>query len=115
MKWYYYLIIAAAVLLISMVIIITVATINKKKKSKIVSSYYTDILQAIGGKENVLSVSANGSRLSFTLKDPNQLNKDILQSIHIQGIVRSSKKTTLVIGEMAQQYANMINEELQNK
>lgn len=112
MKWYYYLLIGVGILLILFLFIFLVSYIKKRRSNKTIRHYYKDIIDAVGGKENILEVSANGSRLSFVLKNPNLLKKDSLEAIHIQGIVRSSKKTILVIGEFAVQYAKDIQLEL---
>ena len=72
---------------------------NKKKKNqneKIERSQ--NVLLALGGEENILSIEAKESRLNIVLKDSSLLNEEALKSLGVSSIVRMSKKTTLVIG-----------------
>lgn len=77
---------------------------NKKKKNqneKIERSQ--NVLLALGGEENILSIEAKESRLNIVLKDSSLLNEETLKSLGVSSIVRMSKKTTLVIGRDASQ------------
>ena len=115
MEWYHYLIIGiiAAVVLAGLIfLIVYLASKRSKEKSlKEASSYYVNIVKAVGGEDNILEVSVNSSRLSLVLKDNSLLKNEELDTLKNDGIgiVKSSKKITLVVGEMAPLYEKEIN------
>ncbi len=115
--WLMITIIMVVVLLI-LVITLLIVKHQKKKKSyqeeqKIIDNYFVNIIESVGTINNIVSVSHIGSRLSFILKDQSLLNIDKLKEIHITGIVKTTKKVTLVVGEMAAKYATSIQNELE--
>ena len=83
-----------------------------KEEQKIIDSYYINIIEAVGTLKNIEKVENVGSRLSFYLKDQKLLNIEQLKEIHITGIVKTTKKVTLVVGEMASKYASSIQQEI---
>lgn len=85
------------------------------EEQKVIDSYYKNIIDAVGKIQNIEKVEQVGSRLSFYLKDQSLLQVEALKEIHITGIVKTSKKVTLVIGEMAAKYAQFIQEEIKNQ
>lgn len=85
------------------------------KEQKVIDSYYKNIIDAVGKIQNIEKVEQVGSRLSFYLKDQSLLQVEALKEIHITGIVKTSKKVTLVVGEMASKYAQFIQEEIKNQ
>jgi len=89
--------------------ILAILSISKKnKKTKIIKGYYNEILEAVGGIKNVKEVSNMGSRLSFVLVDMSKINQEKLNAININGIVKTTTKVTLVVGEMASSYKEEI-------
>lgn len=116
--WLIMIIVIIAVLII-LVVTFWIVKHSKKKKSyqeeqKIIDNYFVNIIESVGTINNIDSVSHIGSRLSFVLKDQTLLNIEKLKEIHITGIVKTTKKVTLVVGEMAANYANSIQNELEN-
>ena len=85
------------------------------EEQKVIDSYYKNIIDAVGKIQNIEKVEQVGSRLSFYLKDQSLLQVEALKEIHITGIVKTSKKVTLVVGEMAAKYAQFIQEEIKNQ
>ena len=85
------------------------------EEQKVIDSYYKNIIDAVGKIQNIEKVEQVGSRLSFYLKDQSLLQVEALKEIHITGIVKTSKKVTLVVGEMASKYAQFIQEEIKNQ
>lgn len=65
-----------------------------KEKTKI-------ILDALGGKENILSHSLNGSRITLTLKDNSLVIENILNKAGINSIIKMSNKIILVVKNRA--------------
>ena len=74
---------------------------SKKNKDKNINSIYDEIILNLGGKENIVEMTARGSRLSIVLKDNSLLNIDALKNIGVEGVIVMTSKVTLVIGEDA--------------
>ena len=74
---------------------------SKKNKDKNINSTYDEIILNLGGKENIVEMTARGSRLSIVLKDNSLLNIDALKNIGVEGVIVMTSKVTLVIGEDA--------------
>ena len=113
MEWFHYVLIVVGVLLLAGIIfgIYYGVSINKKNKTdKQAIGYYVKIIDAMGGIDNINDVMVASSRLSIVLKDNSLIKEEKLQSIKDDGVgvVKSSKKITLVIGEMAQKYCEAI-------
>ena len=68
-----------------------------KKKKEIPQINASALYFALGEKENVSSISLNGSRLSVELKDKNKLDKEALKSLGIKNIIEMQAKTILVV------------------
>ena len=111
MQWYYIvLIVVAAILLIAgctFLIVYGVSVKNKKKINEEAKGYYTVIIDAVGGIENIIDVNSNVSRLTFVLKDNSLIKKEKLEGV---GIFKTSSKVTLAIGNMASEYCQKIKE-----
>ncbi len=110
--------IAVVVILLIVGLVLLIIKKNKHKKiekqeQEIIDSYYLNIIDSVGGIDNIVNVEALQSRLSFYLKDQSLLDSEKLKEIHINGIVKTSKKITLVVGEMATKYAKSIQEKIE--
>ena len=57
----------------------------------------SDILLALGGKENILEHSLVGSRLTLTLTDYDVVNEVKLNELGVDSIIKMSNKIILVI------------------
>lgn len=55
------------------------------------------ILEALGGKENILEHSLNGSRLTLSLTDYNVVNEAKLNELGVDSVIKMSNKIILVI------------------
>ena len=115
MEWYHILLIVIA----SLIVIVSIAFLilylsSKRSKEKSLGEakgLYSKIVETFGGIDNIANVSVNGSRVSLTLKDSSYINNDTLKVMTDEGfgVVKTSKKITLVIGEMANHYYQEIN------
>ena len=74
---------------------------SKKYKDKNINSTYDEIILNLGGKENIVEMTARGSRLNIVLKDNSLINIDALKNIGVEGVIVMTSKVTLVIGEDA--------------
>ncbi len=84
-----------AVIVIVLVIILLVNRNRKKDNKAIDNTANDDWLEALGGKENILEVSATGSRLTVKLQDINNHDKEKLKQLGVSNIVTMSDKLVL--------------------
>lgn len=89
MNWQY-LIILAVLFLISLVII--------KLKRKDFSFEINKLIQCLGGKDNIIDVEVNMSRLKVTLKDMSIVDKDGIQKLGARGIVEVDNQLKIIFG-----------------
>ena len=91
-----------AVIVIVLVIILLVNRNRKKDNKAIDNTANDDWLEALGGKENILEVSATGSRLTVKLQDINNHDKEKLKQLGVSNIVTMSDKLVLVVEDKAE-------------
>ena len=90
-----------AIIVIVLVILLLVNINRKKDKKAIDNTANDDWLIALGGKENILEVSATGSRLTVKLHDINNCDKNKLKELGVSNIVTMSDKLVLVVEDKA--------------
>lgn len=91
-----------AVIIIVAVLLILLNRNKKNKKAKIDDAPNDEWVLALGGKENILEVSATGSRLTVKLQDINNCDKDKLKALGVSNIVTMSDKLVLVVEDKAE-------------
>ena len=91
-----------AVIVIVAVLLILLNRNKKNKKAKIDDTPNDEWVLALGGKENILEVSATGSRLTVKLQDINNCDKDKLKALGVSNIVTMSDKLVLVVEDKAE-------------
>lgn len=89
MHWQY-IIILAVLLIISLVII--------KLKRKDFTLEINKLIQCLGGKDNILDVEVNLSRMKVTLKDMEIIDKDGIQKLGARGIVEVDNQLKIIFG-----------------
>lgn len=84
---------------------------NKKKSGKVDAIVINTpaIIDALGGKGNIVQVNAKGSRLSLTLKEKSLLNKEGLKQSGVTTIIEMSDKFVLVVPSSAEELAAKIS------
>lgn len=84
---------------------------NKKKKGKVAPKTFetNEVFEALGGKENVLTHSKNGSRISLTLSDYDKVNEKMLNALGVDSIIKMSNKITLVIKDDVDSFYKLFN------
>jgi len=110
----YALYICLAIILIIVLVILFLYVIPylKRRKTHRVSLPCTtgiDWLQALGGKDNIYDLMANGSRLSLHVKDSKLIDQTKLREFGVSSIITMSSKVILVI----ENQANKIKDELE--
>lgn len=85
-----YLIIIAVLLLIAVIII----KINKKDFSIEINK----LIQYLGGKDNIIDVEVNMSRLKVKLKDIKKVDKEGITKLGAKGIVEVEDQIKIIFG-----------------
>ena len=99
---YEYLIILLILILISIVII----RINKKDFTIKINK----LIEYLGGKDNILNVESNMSRLNIKVKDTSIVNKDAIEKLGAKGIVEIDNELTIILGPNSKQLKKYIKE-----
>lgn len=104
------LIIVGSSLVLIAAIVLIIASVNKKKKSKQLDNNVW--LTALGEKENVIEVTAIGSRLTVNLIDKDKIDREKLKELGVSSVLVMSNKVTLVIEGKAEMIAKSIKQGL---
>ena len=93
----------ASIAFITVIVLFIIAKV-KDKKGLVVEQVHAGpserslgILEALGGKENILEHSLNGSRLTLSLTDYNVINEEKLNALGVDSVIKMSNKIILVI------------------
>lgn len=84
----------------------------KTKPTKVTKSNVNleRLFLALGGKENILSSEANGSKVVFTLTNPKAIIQEELKALGASGIVASKDKVTVIFGKSSEALVNEIKQ-----
>ena len=97
----------AGCLVLVAILVFLVIFFGKRKKNPIVDE--SAWLNALGGKDNINSVSAIGSRINLSLKDKEKIDREKLTSLGVNSVLVMSNKVTLVIPNNAVDIAETIS------
>ena len=100
--YYQYIIIGIILIIISLVVI--------KVSRKDFHEEMNKLVQYLGGKDNIIDVQINLSRLKVTLKDTSIVNKDGIQKLGAKGIVEIDNQLKIILGSNAKQLKQQIDE-----
>ena len=96
MQWYHILaIVLASVLLLLSLIIFIVIKAKKNKGNNVVE--FLGLLEALGGKENIVESSSKGSRVNVIVNDKKLIDKEKIKAEGVETMVVSNKKVTMVV------------------
>ena len=97
-----------------LIIIIVLAILALKKRNKAIKAEPVvvvndnEIFAALGGKDNIISHSLNGSRIVLELKDYSSVDEKALNDLGVASVIKMSNKITLVIkGDSKSFYNNL--------
>ena len=96
------------VLIVIIMLIIAVAIVRAKKKDFKIDA--NKLVEALGGKNNIVDYEFNKSRFIVTLKDVSIANKDAIQKLGARGIVEIDNQLKIIIGDNAQTIKKCIKE-----
>ena len=94
MQWYHILAIAIASILLVLLLVI-ICKFNKNKSDNNIE--FPGLLEALGGKDNIVEISQKGSRINVIVNDKKILDKEKIKAEGIDTIVISNKKVTMVV------------------
>ena len=100
--WWQYLIIFSVLIIISLVIV----KLNKKNFTFEINK----LVQALGGKDNILDYEVNVSRLVVTLKDISLADKEAITKLGAKGIVEIDNQLKIILGPNAKTLKKYISE-----
>ena len=61
-----------------------------------------EYIDAFGGKENILSAEAKGSRLIVKLIDFTKMDQDKLKTLGLDSLIKSTDKITFIVGQQSE-------------
>lgn len=99
MEWQY---------IIIFVILLIIALIIIKIKRKDFSIEINKLIQCLGGKNNIIDVEVNFSRLKVTLKDMEIVDKEGIQKLGAKGIVEVDNQLKIIFGNNSKQLKKYI-------
>jgi len=100
--YWQYVIIFAILVLISVIVI----KINKKDFRVEINKLIT----YLGGRENIIDVETNLSRLKVVVKDTSIVNKDGIQKLGAKGIVEIENQLKIIFGPNSKQLKKYIKD-----
>jgi phosphotransferase system IIB component len=86
---------------VALLIIIVLAVVVRKKSKFKENTEFPELLEALGGAENISNISLNGSRISLNFDSKKAVDKELIKENGVETIVVANKKITLVIGKKA--------------
>ncbi len=101
MYWHY-----IVILLILIIISFIVIKMNKKDFNIKINK----LIEYLGGKDNILDVESNLSRLKVTVRDVSIVNKDGIQKLGAKGIVEIDNQLKIIYGPNAKQLKKYIKD-----
>ncbi|MCH5179757.1 MAG: PTS transporter subunit EIIB [Erysipelotrichales bacterium] len=105
----FYIALALVILIAVIATFLLVRNYKKRKNGKnTLVGLLNDIIEALGGKENINSMEAKMSRLNVSLISDN-IDIEKLKAIGIERVIKMSNKITLLVGNSASEIANEFN------
>ena len=96
------------ILITVVLVIIALAIVRSKKKDFKIDA--NKLVEALGGKSNIVDYEFNKSRFIVTLKDVTIANKDAIQKLGARGIVEIDNQLKIIIGDNAEQIKKCIKD-----
>ena len=85
--------------------------LSDKQVSKLTDEA-TQIIEALGGEQNIESVNACATRLRVSVKDTSKVDKDKIKAIGANGVLNVEGRVQAVFGAKADLYSQEINDKL---
>ncbi len=101
MYWHY---------IVILIILIIISFIVIKMNKKDFNIKINKLIEYLGGKDNILDVESNLSRLKVTVRDVSIVNKDGIQKLGAKGIVEIDNQLKIIYGPNAKQLKKYIKD-----
>lgn len=86
-----------------------VKSVNKElKTSRKINFEINDLLEGIGGKNNIKTISTSLSSLKINVIDKEKINISLLKNKCCKGIMQSGNNITLIFGDNSKRIAELI-------
>lgn len=108
-----WLAIALASLILIVLIILLLIALFKRKRWKNIEINKEEInldgfIDSLGGKDNIISFTNNGSRLSVELKNYDIVDEKKLNELGVNSLIKMSNKIVLVIKDGMDSFVNLL-------
>lgn len=114
--YYYFLLIITFTLIRKMIISrIEDNTENVIKTSNEIPFNIAVLIHALGGKNNILDISATISSVKITLSNIEAVNKEEIKEVSQRGILISGDKITILFGNYSEKLKEILLEEISKK
>ena len=95
------------IIILLLLIIAFALTKSRKKDFKI---EVNKLIDALGGRGNIINYEVNKSRFVVTLNDISVVNKEAIQKMGAQGMVEIDNQLKIILGDSANQLKKQIDD-----
>ena len=104
------LLIGLGVIILGVLIFVLIKIFSKKRVKPLPIASKSEYFEALGGEDNYIDSSREGSRIIVHLKDYSKINKEKIKEAGVTGFIEKSDKLTLVVKEGAEEvYEKIFN------
>lgn len=83
---------------IILIVLLIISLVIRKMTRKDFTIKINKLIEYLGGKDNILDVQENLSRLKVTVKDVSIVNKDAIQKLGARGIIEIDNQLKIIMG-----------------
>ena len=95
-------------IILAVLIFIVIIVLKANKKDFYIES--NKLVDYLGGKDNILNVESNMSRLNIKVKDTSIVNKDAIEKLGAKGIVEIDNELKIIMGPNSKQLKKYIKD-----
>ena len=104
------LLIGLGVIILGVLIFVLIKIFRKKPVKSLPIASKSEYFEALGGEDNYIDSSREGSRIIVHLKDYSKINKEKIKEAGVTGFIEKSDKLTLVVKDNAKEvYEKIFN------
>ena len=97
------LLIGLGVIILGVLIFVLIKIFSKKPVKSLPIASKSEYFEALGGEDNYIDSSREGSRIIVHLKDYSKINKEKIKEAGVTGFIEKSDKLTLVVKDNAEE------------
>ena len=104
------LLIGLGVIILGVLIFVLIKIFGKKRVKSLPIASKSEYFEALGGEDNYIDSSRDGSRIIVHLKDYSKIDKEKIKEAGVTGFIEKSDKLTLVVKDNAEEvYEKIFN------